>query len=54
MNPRPQDHIRLQDGFVWIAAYYEIDDRQRVVTVRLVGLRNDDAVYWNFKQKQGR
>jgi mRNA interferase RelE/StbE len=54
-NPRPQDHIQLKDGFRVDSGeyriYYEIDDRQRVVTVRLVGLRNDDTIYKELKRK---
>ncbi len=57
-NPRPQDHIQLKDGFRVDSGehriYYEIDDRQRVVTVRLVGLRNDDAIYKELRRKLGK
>jgi mRNA-degrading endonuclease RelE of RelBE toxin-antitoxin system len=57
-NPRPQDHIQLKDGFRVDSGehriYYEIDDRQRVVTVRLVGPRNDDAIYKELRRKLGK
>jgi mRNA-degrading endonuclease RelE of RelBE toxin-antitoxin system len=34
--------------------YYEMDDRQRVVTARLVGPRNDDAIYKELGRKLGK
>jgi mRNA-degrading endonuclease RelE of RelBE toxin-antitoxin system len=57
-NPRPQDHIQLRDGFRVDSGehriYYEMDDRQRVVTARLVGPRNDDAIYKELGRKLGK
>jgi len=57
-NPRPQDHIQLRDGFRVESGehriYYEMDDRQRVVTARLVGPRNDDAIYKELGRKLGK
>ena len=54
-NPRPQDHIQIQDGYRVDSGehriYYEIDDRQRVVTIRVVGPRNDDAIYKRLTRK---
>ena len=57
-NQRPQDHIQLRDGFRVDSGehriYYEMDDRQRVVTARLVGPRNDDAIYKELGRKLGK
>jgi mRNA interferase RelE/StbE len=54
-DPRPPDHIQIKEGYRVDSGeyriYYEIDDRQHVVTVRVVGLRNDDAVYKKLKRK---
>lgn len=54
-NPRPQDHIQIKDGYRVDCGehriYCEIDDHQRVVTVRVVGLRNDDAIHEKLTRK---
>lgn len=41
-------------AFAWRTVCYEIDDRQRVVTVRLVGLRKEDAIYTELRRKLGK
>jgi len=57
-NPRPQDHIQIKDGYRVDSGeyriYYEIDDRQRVVTIRVVGPRNDDAIYKRLTRRLNR
>ena len=48
-NPRPPDSKRIGGGYrVDTGEYrilYEVDDSKQIITVRLVGPRNDDAVY---------
>ncbi len=59
-NPRPQDARRLR-GFkkIWrtdqgeYRIAYTIDEDEALVTVLVIGKRNDDAIYRTLKRRFG-
>lgn len=58
LDPRPPDSKSIGEGYRVDSReyriYYEVDDAQHTVVVRVVGQRNDDAIYRKLKQKAGK
>lgn len=57
LNPTPQDCKRIGDGYRVDSGeyriYYDVDHQQRVVTIQIVGKRNDDEVYRRLRRRLG-
>jgi mRNA interferase RelE/StbE len=57
LNPRPPDSEQIGSGYrVDVGEhriYYEINEREQLVTVWVIGPRNDDEVYKRLKRKMG-
>jgi mRNA interferase RelE/StbE len=57
LDPRPPDYKPVGEGYRVDSGehriYYEIDNRERIVTIRAIGKRNDDELYRKLKRKFG-
>jgi mRNA interferase RelE/StbE len=57
LDPRPPDSEQVGTGYrVDVGEYriyYEISEREQLITVWVVGRRNDDEIYKRLKRKLG-